>query len=97
MIKYIKNVLWRVAKRLSCIENDRCLKVNVLLNDIIYVSMTTATSALHRTSAENWHYFAVGAVVLYFIVTHETEKKGCVTKNKVKYCSTKGDFVTMSA
>ena len=28
LIKYIKNVLWRVAKRLSYIEEARCLKVN---------------------------------------------------------------------
>ena len=28
MIKYIKSVLWRVAKRLSYIEEARCLKVN---------------------------------------------------------------------
>jgi hypothetical protein len=27
LIKYIKSVLWRVAKRLSCIEDARCLKV----------------------------------------------------------------------
>jgi len=29
LIKYIKSVLWRVAKRLSYIEDARCLKVNV--------------------------------------------------------------------
>ena len=29
LIKYIKNVLWRVAKRLSYIEDARCLKVNL--------------------------------------------------------------------
>ena len=28
LIKYIKSVLWRVAKRLSYIEVARCLKVN---------------------------------------------------------------------
>ena len=28
LIKYIKSVLWRVEKRLSCIEDPRCLKVN---------------------------------------------------------------------
>ena len=28
MIKYIKSVLWRVAKRLSSIQDARCLKVN---------------------------------------------------------------------
>ena len=30
LIKYIKSVVWRVAKRLSYIEDARCLKVNVL-------------------------------------------------------------------
>jgi hypothetical protein len=29
LIKYIKSVLWRVAKRLSYIEDARCLKVKV--------------------------------------------------------------------
>ena len=29
LIKYIKSVLWRVAKRLSYIEEARCLKVNL--------------------------------------------------------------------
>jgi len=28
LIKYIKSLLWRVAKRLSYIEDARCLKVN---------------------------------------------------------------------
>ena len=28
LIKYIKSVLWRVAKRLSYVEDARCLKVN---------------------------------------------------------------------
>ena len=31
LIKYIKCVLWRVAKRLSYIEDARCLKVNSVL------------------------------------------------------------------
>ena len=29
LIKYIKSVLWRVAKRLSYKQDARCLKVNV--------------------------------------------------------------------
>jgi len=28
LIKYVKSVLWRVTKRLSYIEDVRCLKVN---------------------------------------------------------------------
>jgi hypothetical protein len=31
--KYIKSVLWRVGKRLSYIEDARCLKVNDNKND----------------------------------------------------------------
>ena len=30
LIKYIKSVLWRVAKRLSYIEDARCLKVKLI-------------------------------------------------------------------
>ena len=30
LIKYIKSVLLKVAKRLSCIENDRCLTVKIV-------------------------------------------------------------------
>jgi hypothetical protein len=32
LIKYIKSVLWRVAKLLSYIEDARCLKVTVFHN-----------------------------------------------------------------
>ena len=31
LLKYIKSVLWRVAKRLSYIEDARCLKVKEIL------------------------------------------------------------------
>jgi hypothetical protein len=33
LIKYIKSVLWRVAKRLSYNEDARCLKVNKLFRN----------------------------------------------------------------
>ena len=35
-IKYIKSVLWRVAKRLSYIEDARCLKVNAVMELTLY-------------------------------------------------------------
>jgi len=39
LIKYIKSVLWRAAKRLSYIEDARCLKVNTLIYfSSLYVS-----------------------------------------------------------
>ena len=31
LIKYIKSVLWRVAKRLSYIEDARCLKLKSMV------------------------------------------------------------------
>jgi len=34
LIKYTKSVLWRVAKRLSYIEDARCLKVKELFKNI---------------------------------------------------------------
>ena len=37
LIKYIKSVLWRVAKRLSYIEEARCLKVNRWRLDVVIV------------------------------------------------------------
>ena len=37
LIKYIKIVLWRVAKRLSYIEYAQCLKVKVV-STVIYIS-----------------------------------------------------------
>ena len=38
LIKYIKSVLWRVAKRLSYIWDARCLKVKGQLKPFILVS-----------------------------------------------------------
>ena len=53
-IKYIKSILWRVAKRLSYIEDARCLKVKQL-----------CTSTLNRFSLSfriiyKFHAFTLG-------------------------------------
>ena len=38
LIKYIKSVLWRIAKRLSYVEDAQCLKVKcATYNPLIYV------------------------------------------------------------
>ena len=39
LIKYIKSVLWRVAKHLSYIEDAQCLKLNV--SNFIYIAHHT--------------------------------------------------------
>jgi hypothetical protein len=54
LIKYIKRVLWRVAKRLSYIEDSRCLKVNIsfLIKQYIfffYVANTIRGLNFHRS------------------------------------------------
>ena len=35
LIKYIKSILWRVVKRLSYIEDARCLKDNTRYKNIV--------------------------------------------------------------
>jgi len=39
LIKYIKSVFWRVAKRLSYIQDARCLKVNDKASNLTKVDM----------------------------------------------------------
>ena len=50
LIKYIKSVLWRVAKRLSYIEDARCLKVNSMYSNI-YTPHENAETELCETMA----------------------------------------------
>ena len=49
LIKYIKSVLWRVVKRLSYIEDARCLKVKESLRSSINVEQ--GATALMNTYA----------------------------------------------
>jgi hypothetical protein len=64
MIKYIKSVLWRVAKRLSYIEDARCLKVNnkwTVVNGIKQNAISNVTKLkyyinwLGSTVCSIWH------------------------------------------
>ena len=50
MIKYIKSVLWRVAKCLSYIEEARCLKVKQPQDTSNAVGVITTTSLQKCTS-----------------------------------------------
>ena len=50
LIKYIKSVLWRVAKCLSYIEEARCIKVNTLRTvpaQLIQNNSATLTTLVH--------------------------------------------------
>jgi len=44
LIKYIKNVLWRLAKRLSYIEDARCLKIKSKCKHVKEINYSTAVS-----------------------------------------------------
>ena len=58
LIKYIKSVLWRVAKRLSYIEEVRCLKVKQVRRDILWLNVTIHDkSELYMTIRQNLLYF----------------------------------------
>ena len=49
LVKYIKSVLWRVAKRLSYMEDARCLKVKYSRIDILYHHEYKCHTLIHRT------------------------------------------------
>ena len=62
LIKYIKSVLWRVAKRVSYIDDERCLKVNTIctsysrcqvycLTQMSAISFTESSTQLHHLHA----------------------------------------------
>ena len=59
LIKYIKSVLWRVAKRLSYIQDVRWLKVNFSLQSqqglvsIVFPSIRISTLSSFLT--DTWH------------------------------------------
>ena len=54
LIKYIKSVLWRAAKRLSYIEDARCLKVNrkVMSSDFWTVGEMTHDKELYLEASD---------------------------------------------
>ena len=54
LIKYIKSVLWRVAKRLSYIEDARRLKVKYCTLQNFTKLMTKKTSAVALSTANRY-------------------------------------------
>ena len=87
MIKYIKSVLWRVAKRLSYTEEARCLKVNsrinaplsgVIVNFRLYLQIycranTAEVSRVVEASASNNNYRQ--ALYIRYRITKTVEVK----------------------
>ena len=54
LIKYIKSVLWRVAKRLSYIQDARCLKVKKVQFSYDKLSKTQVSEQLYCTEGVPW-------------------------------------------
>ena len=60
LIKYIKSVLWRVAKRLSYIEDARCLKVKRVLSCCFFVGVfASLLSACGKSHLEAHEIFRI--------------------------------------
>jgi len=53
LIKYIKSVLWRAAKRLSYIEDAQCLKVNRILK-ILYLYQRISVILMVKVKVSLW-------------------------------------------
>ena len=72
LIKYIKSVLWRVAKRLSCIEDAPWLKVNfhnVWFCILMYVSCILYSLLCRPTNAQHIYvYNIINIYVLHLLV-----------------------------
>jgi len=49
LIKYMKRVLWKVAKRLSYIQDARCLKVNMILSHVRLNTVSKSENFILRT------------------------------------------------
>ena len=62
LIKYIKSVLWRVVKRLSYIEDARCLKVNEA-----YDCMDSDSPSKEMPTVKS-HFFPFTSFFFYFAV-----------------------------
>ena len=64
LIKYIKSVLWRLAKRLSYIESARCLEVN--LNNKLLLCLTEKNLLL------SWNHLLLSYYSAnWYIVRHQ--------------------------
>ena len=74
LIKYIKSVLWRVAKCLSYIEDARCLKVNHLT--ALYCTVLQSGTQLNiRTNPSQAALFSVFSIVLSDSISLETDRQ----------------------
>ena len=76
LIKYVKSILWRVAKRLSYIEDARCLKVNgnrtqlnsALMQQVLKMALCSLTGALSDMPAvKTFALYATVALLLDFL------------------------------
>ena len=70
LIKYIKSVLWRVAKCLSYIEEAQCLKVKALLRSIKYTHLVRIDVILCRYVYVGDYYGTVTYLSCYQVFVH---------------------------
>jgi hypothetical protein len=77
LIKYIKSVLWRVAKCLSYIEEARCLKVNITVCVKFTILLTNILIRSNKMQQYAGIFFT--AKLLYvFRVSYRTHHQGYI-------------------
>ena len=54
LIKYMKSVLWRVAKHLSYIEDARCLKIKAVFLNFVVLWALSRLSLILQNSSPKW-------------------------------------------
>ena len=94
LIKYIKSVLWRVAKRLSYIQDARCLKVNISSYVTERDSISRDGSIFtfgHTSTQQNVSLFRQGLSVIELLqrqicisVCNKIKKLFCIRSQKNK-------------
>ena len=62
LIKYIKSVLWRLAKRLSYIQDARCLEIKIIQIKAAYPTNTYISYHLLFLTDATFYKFRYGAI-----------------------------------
>ena len=80
MIKYIKSVFWRVAKRLSYIEDALCLQVK-LTEDLRYKYTVQLSHHAHQNVLVQHRMLL--ALLITYLLTYSMEQSPSLEANRV--------------
>ena len=85
LIKYTKRVLWRVKKRLSYIEDARCLKVKLVQNlEIFYTKANVSISDIWHVVS--WNRLETVKLCCQILPRHSTRLNCVISECLVQRC-----------